>query len=294
MDDNQTTPVPGQEGGTPPPATQTPAVGTTPTTPPQEPPATPPQSLTREDVDAMLRERFDSLLPELTTQIQGLKTSLQSEFAPRTEVQKATQSAADKAFARAMKQLAPQMKGIDRLIQKGRMTAEDGEAAKMALLADSAGAFAADDDEERQTPQTPPSPFPTQAPTPTTPPQPPYDPRQATQEAANALMKDAGIAWDDVTPEMYKFRSSMRRDMNLGEFTKLVAKKVAEKERKSLVEQAKREYEQETKAVREADKNGATLPPPQGGAAGHTPKATLDDADDIGDVLAKHFGLSKT
>lgn len=270
------TTVTGQEGTTPSPD-QTGATTPPPTTPPEP---TAPPSLSRDDVAAILREQLDSYLPDFASQ---LRNQLGEQFANKSEIQRTAQSTADKAFARAMKQLAPQMKGLDRLVQKGRMTQEDAEAAKLALLSDSAGSFAEEEEEAK------PAPAPQTQQAPTQPPMPPYNPRQATQEAAEQLMKDSGVTWEDVTAEMLKFRSSMKRDMNLGEFTKLVAKRVADKEKTNLVAQAKREYEQATKAVRDADKNGATQTPPQGGAAGHTPKATLDDADDIGDVLRNKF-----
>lgn len=254
-----------------------PSQETTPVVPADKTVETPPAPSPKETPSYLTRDELDSFRGEMTSTLTELMTRIEEQnkrFAPREEVQKTFQSASDKTFARVMKQLGPQIKGLDTLVQLGRITKEDAEQAKLALLSNSTTSLA---NEEEREPE-PPAPAPAA---------PPYDPHKQIQEQAENLLRESGFKWDDVSPEMFKFRNQNRRDMSLGEFTRLIGKKAAERERENLKREAQLEYEKKTKEVREADKSGATQAPPPGGAAlpEYKPKATLDDADDIGEVL---------
>src|SRR5574343_784443 len=104
---------------------------------PSQPPETktPPAYLTREDLDAFAQ-------------------SIGTRFATRDELGRATEQAAQKAsdrrFETLMKKLAPELRGIDAAVKMGRMTPEDGRAAKAEMLAEATSQMP---DEPEPTPQ---------------------------------------------------------------------------------------------------------------------------------------------
>lgn len=248
---------------------------------PEPPKPETPAYLTREEAGTLFQEQFHRLSPELAQQV---RQALAQDFATKTEVSKSSQSAADKTYAKMMRQLAPEMRGIDKAVKGGFMDAEQARQAKLDMFTNAATTM--DAEEEHPTAPAPaPQPASTSAPVP--------DLRQETQRAAQRILVKAGLTWDTVREDMYRFRSSQGRDMGLDEFAEFVAGKMVEKGIQGRETEWMKKYEEKTGKVKNADANGATTPPLQGAAPEYKPKPTLDDANDIGEVLAERFGYPK-
>lgn len=281
-------PVPGQEAA-PAPTGQTPPSSAPPagTTPPESLPQTPPpEYLTREQAAEIFQQQLSLYGPDLANRIQQ---QLAQTFAPRTEVKQAAQSAADKTYAKYMKEMAriaPALQGFDEAVAANLMDPVQAEQAKARMMA-KATAKLAEDEPEPPTAQAPQQPAP-----PAPPPQVPNTAREM-QLAAERLLNKSGMSWNDVRAEMDAFKRSQGRDPGLDEFTQMVASKVVDKQVAGKRDAWMKEYEAKTGSVKAADAAGATAPPPSGAPAGHIPKATLDDAGDIADALAERFGLGK-
>jgi len=215
---------------------------------PTEPSATQPNAgLTKEDVAAIIREQLQMI---------------RGEFATREEVSRASQTASDKRFARLMKELAPEIKGIDLMVKRGMMDADQAAQAKKELFAEKAVELAGQDE----------LPEPDRAPA-----------QQTSSQAdlrtlANNLLARNGLTWDDFPRETLP--------PTFEEFAALVVEKAAT--RKAKQGQVS-EQEQRTRSVREADRQGATRPPAATATPERKPKPTLDDADDLADALVKRF-----
>ncbi len=271
------------ENGAPAPTTQTPpASSPEPTKAPeiiQKPPQ--PAYLTRDEASALFREQLTQFSPELANQ---LKQAMTADFASKTEIQKVSQSAADKTFAKAMKKLAPELRGIDKAAKAGLIDQTVADQAKMKLLSDTASEMDAEE----------PEPAPAQpTPQPAAIPQPQQDLRQETQKAAQRLLGKAGLTWDDVRADMLTFRNAQGRDMGLDEFTEFIGGKMVVRGTQDKESEWMKKYEEKISRVKAADGAGATTPPPEGTSPAYKPKATLDDANDLGEVLTERFGLPK-
>lgn len=280
MPDDTTQTVPGQTAPSAPTA-QTPPTGSPEATPkaPESLTPPPPQYMTRDETSALLREQLTQFTPEFVSQ---LKQQMANDFASKSEIQKNSQSAADKTFAKLMKNLAPEMRGIDKAVKFGAMDAEQAKQAKMQMLTDAAASM---DTEEPEPPaqQQPPQPQPQNT----------INPvdilRQETSKAAQRILNKAGLTWDNVRAELAAYRASQGRDMPLEEFNEMVAGKMVEKGTQGKETEWMKNYEAKVTAAKAADKGGAMVPPPVGAPADYKPRPTLDDANDIGDVLIKHY-----
>lgn len=247
-----------------------------------------PSPFTREEAVSLIRDQLAQFSPEFAQQI---RQAFAQDFATKNEVTEvsrtAAQRAADKTYATMMKRLSPELRGIDKAVKAGMIDPAVGDQAKMKLLTDAAGELESEPAEEDHKANVPSAPAPFQQPY--LPPQP--DLRQETQKAAVQLLGDAKLTWEDVRDDMLAFRRTRGRDMGLGEFNVLVASKVSERQTKGKETDWMKKYESERNRVKGSDAAGATTPPPSGTAPEYKPKATLDDAADVGDVMAERFGL---
>lgn len=276
MPDEQA-PVPVE--GAPAPTQQTPTPSSEPTTRPEGLGTPPPAYLTRDEASTLFREQLNQFTPELAEQI---RQALSPDFASRDEIQKTVQSGTDKTFARLMKSLAPEMRGIDKAVTMGHMDAGAAQQAKAQMLTEAASKM--DAEEEPPVPTT----QPTQAPVPA---QAQRLPDNAPQQAAEKLLRGAKLTWDDVRSEMDAFRRSQGRNMELSEFNELVAAKQTDRMVQGKEAEWMKNYEAKINKVKASDGAGATTPPPLGTQAEYKPKATLDDADDVGAALERRFNI---
>ena len=255
-DDTQTTvPEPGSadsaaqtEGAATP---QTPPTETTKPESTTQAQPTSPTGLSKDDVAAIIREELQNL---------------RGEFATREDLSRAAQGASDKRFAKLLKELGPEMRGIETAVKRGLMDAEQAKIAKQELFAEKAMELAGRDEEEETPPPAQQLPAPQQA--------------NPLQVAANKLLEKHGFTWADFPKETLP--------KTFEEFVVLVTNKSADRRVQAEKTAWQKQYEEQTKGVREADKAGATKPP-VGGAPPSKPKRSLADADRLGSVIADRY-----
>ncbi len=271
MDEEERTTVPetGAQTTESTPAASTPHTGVAasqPTTQPTTATQTSAPQLTQEEVAALVRGELSRLGPELVQQLSG-------QFASRQDLERAAQSASDKRFAKLMKELAPEMRGIDRAVQLGKMTAEDALSAKQQMLLEKTAEFGAEEEPSQTHEATPPS-------APAAPPA--FDWHKAGVQA----IRNAGLTEADI-PELQK-RSVGYDELTAVIIPRVKAEKQIAQERERIRAEARKELEAQQKAIQTATQDGALTPPPQGGGTPHK-KRTLADAEEIGDVLKEIF-----
>jgi hypothetical protein len=191
-----------------------------------------PPVITRDDVDALIRERLASALPEIGQQYEQ-------------QLARFAQSASDKRFANLMRELAPEMRGIDSAVKRGLMDADAARQAKTELLFERAAEIDRD-----AAPARPPA-----APTGQ------FRPETVDwNERGLALIREAGLQPSDI-PDLAK------RNVAFDELAVLVARAKAAKEKEHDKAAWMKEYERQKGAVLGAERNGGVAPPPESGAA---------------------------
>ncbi len=238
----------------------------------QEQEQAPATALTRAQVAEIIRGEFSSWLPQIDARLQS-------------KLESVAQSASDKRFARLMQKLAPEIKGLDALVQHGKIDPHTAQALKQERFIEEATALAPADE-----------PAPTDAQLPFVPPAHPL-PVAAQDRAmtsrgsgeglspprAAELLAQNDLTWDDVAMEVQQANGALSES----QFIALVAKKVAARQIAAEKANWMKEYEEQTSAIRAADRQGAGKPPPGGASA--DPRSTLQkryrNTGHVGDYL---------
>ncbi|MCL4395642.1 MAG: hypothetical protein M1482_12720 [Chloroflexi bacterium] len=190
--------------------------------------------LNRDDVAAIVREGLSSALPEVAQQFEG-------------RLERFAQSASDKRFANLMRELAPEMRGIDSAVRRGLMDAQSARQAKTEMLLERAAQLGAEEREPRNAPAAP---------------------RGFDWHAAGMQMiRDSGLTPAEI-PELA--RGSVAYDRLPAIIARVKAEKEIAARKDAMKVEWMKEYEQSRSAVRSAEQQGALTPPPRGGSAADT------------------------
>jgi hypothetical protein len=211
--------------------------------------ASTPRGMTREEAAVLFREQLSSVLPDLASQFEA-------RYAKRSDLDRAAQSASDRRFAKLMKGLAPEMRGIDKMVAKGLMDPYEAKQAKQELFLEEAAKLA----EEPEPP--PPAAAPPRVPARPAP-RPEYNPNRVMQDAATRLLSKHGLNWGSVNQEVRSWMAQHpgAQGMPFEEFSELVVTKSVASRDAQRTQQAVRKLEENAARVRESDRQGATLPP---------------------------------
>jgi len=220
----------------------------------------PPESspLTRKDAEQLFREQLSSLMPELARQ-----------FATREDLDRSSQRASDKRFAALMRNLAPEMRGIDRLVKTGVIDEQTALAQKQQLFIDEAAKLGVEEgqgDGGQASGQFTGGPL--------------YAAtgqggaaREDPQVWASDRLEEAGLGWPDVAPDLQRYLNEhpdakgMPRDQ-AKQVLKLKARAKYDAEHHAeILNEAVKVVEGKSDAARKAAAGGGATPPPGGAPA---------------------------